>query len=118
DAERKYIEEEITEKQKVLKIKFDNMIHKEILNDAVKGRLRLLYLEIKRLLEILEKIDPLLVNHWLQYFICDSFYIIRFRIMQLQHFIYNKLIPNIIKQKSSLVYDIQKEAERRLRKQK
>ncbi|CAG8756992.1 257_t:CDS:1, partial [Racocetra fulgida] len=59
DAERKCIDEEITEKQKVLKIKFDEMIHKEILND-IKGRLRLLHLEIIRLLEILEKIDPLL----------------------------------------------------------
>ncbi|CAG8736673.1 8816_t:CDS:1, partial [Racocetra persica] len=56
----KDIEEDITEKQKVLKIKFDEMIYKEILNDAEKERLRLLYLEIIRLLEILEKIDPLL----------------------------------------------------------
>ncbi|CAG8794602.1 15536_t:CDS:1, partial [Cetraspora pellucida] len=29
----------------------------------------ILYLEIKRLIEILEKIKPNLVNFWLQYFI-------------------------------------------------
>ncbi len=50
------------------------------------------YLEIKRHIEILEKIDPLLVNCWLQYFIDfidnDSFYIVELRIVQLYDFIY------------------------------
>ncbi|CAG8743837.1 9501_t:CDS:2, partial [Racocetra fulgida] len=76
DAKNKCIEEDITEKQnsednkkkcsaiskwEVLKIKFDKKIREEIL-DAVKRQLMIFYLEIKRHIEILEKIDPLLVN--------------------------------------------------------
>ncbi|CAG8541650.1 13030_t:CDS:1 [Dentiscutata heterogama] len=87
------------DKWKILEFKFANMTCEEKFDK----RGLILRLDIKRLIEILEKIEPNLVNSWLQNFIDsidinenDSFYNTKLRIKQLEYIIYNELIPNLI----------------------
>ncbi|CAG8698538.1 28150_t:CDS:2, partial [Dentiscutata erythropus] len=88
------------DKWKILEFKFANMTREEKFDK----RGLILRLDIKRLIEILEKIEPNLVNSWLQNFIDsidinenDSFYNTKLRIKQLEYIIYNELIPNLYK---------------------
>ncbi|CAG8668213.1 2019_t:CDS:1, partial [Racocetra fulgida] len=86
------------DKWEILNFKFDNMTREEKFDK----RGLILYLEIRRLIEILEKIKPSLVNSWLQFFI-DSTDINdnKLQIEKFHSFIYDYLIPI---QKSSLVF--------------
>ncbi|CAG8524098.1 26279_t:CDS:1 [Gigaspora margarita] len=83
-------------KWKKLNLKFTKMTREEKFDQ----RGLILYLEIIRLIEILKKIDPNLVNYWLQYFINSTgINDYNLRIEEFQSFIYDKLISI---QKSSL----------------